>query len=126
MSIPVLTLSQFAAQRGLTTTADVDSHIHASLANRPNTKTFRRWYERRLAELQAARDETTRLYWEGVARGDWREPSLREDLEARANGHEDNPSTHAARRVLARMAERERAEAEGRDGSINHTNEDAP
>jgi hypothetical protein len=102
----VMTLVQFAKAHGLTTTADVDSHIHASLRCRPTTKTFDRWYWRELARLQAARNETARLYREAVARGDIREPTSDESLAATAAGHPDNLSVQAARRVLAKRAAR--------------------
>lgn len=100
--VPVMTLEQFAAARGLKTTADVDAHIHAGLRSAPQTKTYKRWNERALADLQAQRDETARLYREAVARGVIRPPSSLERLIANANGHDDNESVQAARRILAK------------------------
>lgn len=106
--LPVVTLNQFAAKHGLVTTADVDSHIHAGLRCKPGTKTYDRWNKRRLAELQAARDETVRLYREAIERGEFRD--LTDDerlLLAAEHGHPDNPSVQAARRVLEKRRTRQ-------------------
>lgn len=76
--------------------AEVQCHIHAGLRFcAPTTKTYNRWYWKRLAELQDERD---------AAREEWRkvappEPSRKERLIAAANGHPDLASTHAARKI---------------------------
>ena len=106
----VATLEQFARAYGLVSTADVDSHIHAALRSCTQTKTFKRFYDRKLAELQAARDETVRRYKAAIASGEIREPTSLEQLAAAANGHSDNLSTQAAMRVLAKRAARRAAE----------------
>jgi len=78
--------------------AEVQGHIHAGLRSAPETKTYKRWYARKLTELQDARD---------AAREEWRkvappEPTYREKLIAGANGHPDLESTQAARRLCER------------------------
>lgn len=75
--------------------AEVQGHIHAGLRSAPTSKVYKKWYTKRLIELQDARD---------AAREEWRkvagpEPSYREKLIMTANGHEDLASTQAARRL---------------------------
>lgn len=106
--IPVMSLAAFAARHRLVTTADVDSHIHANLRCKPETKTHDRRFARELERLQNARDETRNLYRAAIAAGEIREPTSEENLRAAVNGHEDNASTHAARRVLERREVRRR------------------
>lgn len=106
MTPPVMSLEAFARLHGLTTTADVQGHIHAGLRSKPTTKTYQRWYDRRLAELSAARDATEAAYRAAVAAGAVREPTVLERLHATAAGHPDNPSVAAAQRVLAKRAAR--------------------
>ena len=96
-------LAQWVRDHGGTTDYEVQGHIHAGLRSAPTTKTYKRWYDRRLTEIQDARDATVARYREALARGEFREPTRRERLERRARGHEDLPATHAARRVLTRM-----------------------
>jgi hypothetical protein len=102
MSDPIraITLTQFAVERGLTTEHDVQAHIHAGLRSAPTTKTYARWNKRTLAELQDAVTATRAAYRAAIEAGEIREPTQMELLIARANGHEDNPSVHAARRLL--------------------------
>ena len=102
--IPVQTLEQFARERGLTTTADVDSHIHAGLRSAPQTKTYARWNKAKLEKLQAERSATHAAYQAAIDAGEIREMTSRERLEATANGHDDNPAVQAARRLLAKRA----------------------
>lgn len=99
---PIQTLEQFAKEKGLVTTADVDSHIHAGLRSAPQTKTYARSNKAKLEELQGKRDETVAAYREAIAKGEIREPTRIEKLRAAAAGHEDNAATHAARRLLAK------------------------
>lgn len=78
--------------------AEVQGHIHAGLRSAPTSKTYKRWYQRRLVELQDARD---------AAREEWRkvappEPTYKEKLVMAANGHPDLESTQAARRLCER------------------------
>lgn len=90
---------QFAKERGLVTTAEVDSHIHAGLRSAPPWKTYRRWYFRRLRELQDARDETVRLYRAAVASGEIIEPP-KPTMEEIAQGCPDNAAVQAAKRCI--------------------------
>lgn len=98
-------LEQFAASRWLETRAHVQGHIHAGLRSAPTTKTYRRWYERELRRLIAASQETERAYAEAIASGEIVGPDMSRvaQLERTAAGHPDNPSTQAARRLLAGM-----------------------
>lgn len=100
---PVMTFAEFATSRGLTTDYDVQGHIHAGLRSAPQTKTYRRWNARKLEELQNARDEAKRLYQAAVDAHEITTPVLSstERLLMIANGHPDNESTQAARRLLA-------------------------
>lgn len=103
---PVMTLEQFAKKHRMVTTADVDGHLHAGLRSKPQTKTYDRWFNAKLTELQAARDATMTAYQAAVQRGEIRTPeslSRREKLEISAAGHPDNEATQAARRLLAKM-----------------------
>jgi len=75
--------------------AEVQGHIHAGLRSAPTSKVYKRWYEKRLVELQDARDKA-REEWRKVAPP---EPSYRDKLIMAANGHEDLESTKAARRL---------------------------
>lgn len=104
----VLNLVQFAQEIGGVTSYDVESHIHGALRSKPAAKTFQRWFDRRLAELQAARDRTVALYRAEVAAGRIIEP--RRTLEDIASGHPDNPSVQAARRLLEKKRLRSHAE----------------
>lgn len=75
--------------------AEVQGHIHAGLRSAPTSKSYHRWYWRRLGELQDNRD-VARAEWEKVKPP---EPSRAERLISSANGHPDLASTHAARRL---------------------------
>lgn len=98
------TLEAFARERGLVTTADVDSHIHAGLRSKPQTRTYQRWYDNELTRLQAARDETMRLYRAEIEAGRLVAPTALDRYAATAAGHPDNPSTQAAKRMLAKLS----------------------
>ena len=78
----------------VTLNSEVQGHIHAGLRSAPTTKSYRRWYDKRLRELQDARDEAKRD-WDAV------KPvvSRKERLIASANGHPDLSSTKAAIRL---------------------------
>lgn len=101
-----MNLTQYAAMLGLPTSHDVESHIHAGLRSKPTTKSYQRWFDARLAELQSGRDEAVRRYWEAVACGEIRAETQGERLEGTAAGHPDNPSVQAARRVLEKRRTR--------------------
>ncbi len=99
----VLTLVQFAVETGGKTDHDVESHIHAGLRSRPTTKTYARWFDRTLRELQAARDATREQYRAALASGEIIEPA-RPSLATVAAG--EGAAAEAARRVLAKRAAR--------------------
>ena len=106
----VQTYTQFAAQHGLVTDHDVQGHIHSGLMAAHMPRSYHRWYQKRLTELQAAREEGQNLYREAIARGDISPPkplTIMEALELKASGDPDLSSTKAARRLLARMSARE-------------------
>lgn len=101
-TVPIQTFEQFVADRGLTGDADVQGHIHAGLRSAPTTKTYARWNAKKLRELQDARTDARRLYRAAIERGEIRAPTFWENLQATAEGHSDNESVQAARRVLAK------------------------
>lgn len=91
------------------TTADVDGHIHAcwGAANQPKTR--QRYQDRRLRELQDARDQTVRDYQAALARGEVRPlyDSYEDRLRDLATG--TGEQAEAAQRLLAKR-EKRRAE----------------
>lgn len=95
-------LYEYCRTHGLTTTADVDAHIHAGLRSKPQSKSFDRWYYGTLSRLQTERDAAIRAYEEAIAAGLIRDFTPDERLALKADGHDDNPSVQAARRVLAK------------------------
>lgn len=103
-----LTFDEFMAREGLGLDTDVQMHIHAGMRSAPDTKTYKRWHAERLLELQAKRDSERMKAWamysDGVAAGLYREPTRIERLTRTAQGHDDNPSVQAARRLLAKMS----------------------
>ncbi len=105
VGIKRLTLAEYAHKKGLTFTDAVDGHIHAGLRSAPTSKKYRRWYMSELARLQDLRDKTVDMYRAAVDRGEVINPeaSRIERLMKTANGHPDNPSVQAARRIIKRM-----------------------
>lgn len=100
--IEYMNIVQFAAKFGGITTADVDSHIHAGLRSKPQTKTYDRWWNKELKRLQDARDETERAYYDAVKTGKIKNPKDSPrlvKLYQTASGHPDNDSVQAARRL---------------------------
>lgn len=95
-----MNIAQFAKERGMITTQDVDSHIHAGLRSAPTTKSYARSNAAALSRLQAARDETVRLFREAVARGEIIDADSIADMERTARGMPENPSVQAAKRLL--------------------------
>ena len=104
----IMTLVQFAVERGLTTTADVQAHIHAGLRSAPTTKTYVRWNKRKLEQLQDERDATICAYRAAITAGEIKEPKQTglDALREKAAGHPDNPSVQAAKRLLAKVEAR--------------------
>lgn len=101
-----LNLEQFAREFGGKTDADVQGHIHAGLRSAPQTKTYKRFFERKLKELQEARDETRARYRAALERGEFKAPAP-PSLEETALG--EDAAAAAARRVLAKRAARRNA-----------------
>ncbi|TEA78680.1 hypothetical protein [Allopusillimonas ginsengisoli] len=95
-----MNLTQFAAMLGLPTSHDVESHIHAGLRSAPTTKTYKRWFDSELRRLQAGRDEAVRRFRAAVTAGEIVDADADVDLERVAQGHPDNISTQAAKRLL--------------------------
>lgn len=105
----VQTYAQFAAERELVTDYEVQGHIHGGLMAAHMPKSYHRRYQKMLLELQEQRAEGMRAYEAAIASGEVERPrelSHVERLEATAAGDPDKPSTRAAKRTLARMAER--------------------
>lgn len=96
-----LHLAQYARETGGTTDADVESHIHAGLRSVRQTKTYRAFFERKLAKLQAARDATREAYRAALAAGELAEPA-KATLEEIAMG--EGSAAEAARRLIAKRA----------------------
>lgn len=97
-----MSLAMWAKAHGRVTTSDVDGHIHACWGGANQPKTRRRWQEKRLRELQDARDETVRDYEAALARGDVRPlfDSALDRMRYVADG--TGPAAEAARRLLAK------------------------
>lgn len=110
---PRMNLTQYAVSVGLPTTADVESHIHAGLRSRPTTKTYQRWFDARMRQLQDGRDEAVRRFRAAVAAGEIVDADADVDLERKAGGHPDNRSTQAARRLLAKRRAQEQGGSDG-------------
>lgn len=104
----VQSFEAWAQANGRVSTAEADAHIHAGLRCAPTTKTYARWNSRKLAELQGAREAAKADYLAAIARGEVREPTNLERLQANAQGHPDNAATAAAQRVLAKRQARAR------------------
>ena len=102
------TFEQFCRERGLVGDGEVQGHIHAGLRSAPNTTAYRRRHTTRLIQLQDARDAARALYRAAIAQGEIREATREERLAITAAGHDDNPSTQAARRVIAKRKTRAR------------------
>ncbi len=79
--------------------------MNAGLRSLPNKKATRKRYEKRAQELADASRETERLYAAAIESGEISPPaprSRRAALERAAEGHPDNESTKAAKRLLAK------------------------
>src|SRR6478736_7181390 len=95
---PRLSYVQFAALHGLVTDYDVQGHIHAGLMAAHMPKSYHRRYRHRLAELQDQRAAGMDRYRQAIERGDILPPAtltVREQLEQKAQGHDDLPSVQA-------------------------------
>lgn len=101
----VLSLDEFLGLRGLSSPV---SDFMLDKVRFPHGLTLRQRKrlekdaEKAEIEYSALRKAAIAEYQQLVAEGKIREPSRVEVLMKTANGHEDNPATHAARRVLAK------------------------
>lgn len=112
-----LNLVQYAAETGGTTDADVLGHIHAGLRSVPPTKTYRKFFADKLAELQAKRHATLEAYEAAIDAGEIARPPT-PTLEERAKG--EGPAAEAAQRLIAKREARlaaKAAQSEGEDTS---------
>lgn len=99
----VMNIEQYAKMTNGKTSLDVQAHIHAGLRSAPRTKTYKRFFDKKLAELQDARDKTKAEYDAAIERGEI-VPPARRSLEE--NAERDDEAGAAARRVLERRAAR--------------------
>lgn len=99
-----LNLTQYAAETGGATDHDVRSHIHAGLRSVKQTKTYRRWFDEKLRDLQRKADVTREAYRAALAAGEIAEPA-KATLEEIATG--EGEAAAAARRLLAKKAARQ-------------------
>lgn len=101
-----MSLAEFAKITSGTTTADVQSHIHAGLRSAPTTKTYKQSFAKKLEELQRMRDFTIERYEHAIATGIIKRPAkpTREEIAA---GDPTLPHVQAARRILEKQAQKE-------------------
>jgi len=97
-----MNLTQFADETAGVTDSDVFMHINAGLRSAPTSGSYKRRFDAETSRLQAVRDATAAAYRAEIAAGRIVEPTI--SLEERADGHPDNRSTQAARRLLERRA----------------------
>jgi hypothetical protein len=96
----------FCAHYGIVGDHDVFHHINANLRCQPTSQAHARRWAARFAELQSLRNVSERMFVTALVTGESRLPTHLERLAAQADGHEDLAATHAARRVLAKRAQR--------------------
>lgn len=90
-------------RRYLEADAEVQGHIHANLRSCPQTKTHGRWHARRLADLQAQRDDAREaLRAEEAAQPEPSRGRL-EYLSAIASGPDESAAAQAARRLILKQ-----------------------
>jgi len=81
----------------------VQGHIHVGLRSVPtNNKAYVKRYEKRLKELQGARDAAREACYEARDKEPIEPETRQERMVKAAQGHEDLESTQAARRVCER------------------------
>jgi hypothetical protein len=98
----VMTFEEFAAVNGASRLGIGEAALHRS-SNAKSATVHRKQVIAQFekdAQLIALRDQLRHEFDCLVANGEIREPSPLESLKARANGHPDNQSTQAARRLL--------------------------
>jgi hypothetical protein len=98
----VMTFEEFAAMNGASRLGIGEAALHRS-SNTKSAKVHRKQVNAQFekdALLVGLRDRLREEFDLLIAKGEIREPSHMESLKARANGHPDNQSTQAARRLL--------------------------
>ena len=104
MAVKTISYEHFAAQHGAGRSSIGDAALHRS-SNTKSQQTHRRQV---LAQAEkdwqiiAKRGQIQIEYDRLVATGEIRTPTAKEELIARANGHPDNESVQAARRIAER------------------------
>lgn len=104
-----LSYNQYAARHGLVTDYDVQGHIHGGLMAAHMPRSYHRRYQKKLAELQAAREAGQLLYRQAIADGLIAPPVEKthlQRLEEAASGDPDLASTQAAKRLLEKRKDR--------------------
>lgn len=102
--LDVLTFEQFATRNGASRSDIGEAALHMSSA-RKSPRTHRRQVltqARKDMILIARRAQLQREYDDLVRGGKIRQPTAREEVVSRANGHPDNQSVQAARRICDR------------------------
>lgn len=103
-STQAIDFEAFAAMRGASRLDYCEDGAASPAGHMPKRNWWRqmRAIAERNAELAKRRSELWEEYQRLVAEGKVRPPSRIEVLLAIANGHDDKPQTHAARRALAK------------------------
>jgi hypothetical protein len=100
----VMTFEEFASLNGASRLGIGEAALHRS-SNAKSSVVHRKQVNAQFqkdAQLIELRDRLREEFDSLVANGEIREPSPLESLKARANGHPDNQSTQAARRLLVK------------------------
>lgn len=103
-----LSFEQFTAERGTEPfVSEPGMHRTPGGLSGPAQRSALAGLARRNEENAQQRDALRSEYDARVESGEIRQPTRREELEARAQGHPDNPSVQASQRLLAKMDQRQ-------------------
>lgn len=122
--LPAMTEEEYLSQHGASRQSFGEAALHRQPRSTQKERDKRAQAQgKKDADLEQQRDELRSEYREKIANGELREPTRTERLERAAQGHPDNESTQAARRVLEkRRAAREAAGASAdNDGEMPET-----
>ncbi len=99
----VLTFEQYAARNGAGkwSFAEPGMHTRGHMSDAAHRRAMNRQVEES-AQLSVKRETLRQEFAEKIKSGEIREPTRTEGLIQRANGHSDNASTQAARRICER------------------------
>ncbi len=106
--VEVATEEEYLARKGFVFMGSDDPGLHRS-SNRISDKKRKRQaavQAKKTAEFNEQRAKLRREYRDKLARGEIRSPSREETLRRIAEGHSDNESVRAARRLLEKRAAR--------------------